>query len=287
MSILLYNVQGLVRYKLTDPDFINYVSKYDLILVCESWTSKTSNITISGFESFPSHRPKVNKKARRCSGGVILYVKEHFVKGVSVIKDDTPDIIWARLDKDYFALENDLLLCLAYVMPSNSSGNTYIVHDIFDQLVLDITKFEEEFTNPSYLIAGDFNARVSSEPDYVINDVAKYLPLPDEYIEDDFDFSIRSTADFTVNVRGRELLELCQMCNLRILNGRVGSDKRFPQKTCFLYNGSSTVDLMLGSPSLFKYFVDFVVHDPLVFSDHAPVSLSLSVNGHTQVYFTC
>ena len=236
-----------------------------------------SNITIPGFESFPSHRPKRNKRARRCSGGVILFVKQHLIKGVSVIKDDIPDIIWARLDKGYFGLENDLLLCLAYIMPSQSSGNAYMEHDIMEQIVLDIAKFADEYINPFYLIAGDLNSRVSSELDYVKNDQVKYMPLPDEYVEDDFDFSVRSTADFTVNARGKQLLELCQMCNLRILNGRVGNDKIFPKKTCFVYNGSSTVDLMLGSPSLFKYFVDFVVHDPLVFSDHAPVSLSLSV----------
>ena len=234
-----------------------------------------SDLSISGFQAFPSHRPKNNKKARRNSGGVILYIKESILHGVKVIKDDTPDVVWAILDKSYFGWKNDILLCLVYIMPLNSSGRAHIENDILEQITLDISRFENDYESPLFLIAGDLNARVSSELDYIENDTVKYLPLSEEYIEDDAAFSIRSTADFAVNTQGRQLIEFCQMCNLRILNGRVGSDKNFPKKTCFAHNGSSTVDLMLGSPSLFKYFSNFVVHDPLVYSDHAPISLSL------------
>ena len=233
MSILLYNVQGLVRYKLTDPEFIKYLSPYDLILICESWTSELSNISISGFEHFPSHRPKMNKKSRRNSGGVILYVKEHILQGVSIIKDDIPDMIWAKLDKEHFGFENNILLCLSYIMPSNSSGQAFIGNHFLEQMTLDIAWFDNEYTHPLFLIAGDLNARVSSELDYIGNDHVKYLPLPDEYIEDNDAFSIRSTADFTINAQGKSLIEFCQMCSFRILNGRVGSDKNFPKKNLF------------------------------------------------------
>ena len=189
-----------------------------------------------------------------------------------------PDILWLKLDRSYFGWEKDLFLCLTYIMPNNSSGQAFCEYSMMDQIVLDMAKFDEDFDHPLYLIAGDINARVSSEQDFVENDNVRYLPLPGEYIEDNSEFSIRSTADLTVNSQGKKLIEFCQMCNLRILNGRVGSDKNFPKKTCFTHNGSSTVDLMLSSPSLFKYFKDFTVHDPLIFSDHAPVSLSLSIH---------
>ena len=111
-----------------------------------------------------------------------------------------------------------------------------------------------------------------------MHDSVRFLPLPEEYTEDVISLSPRASADAVINMQGKRLLELCKMCNLRIFNGRVGSDRILPRKTCFSYNGSSTVDLMLGSPSLFTYARDFVVHDTLVFSDHAPVSLSLIIN---------
>ena len=268
----------MVRYKLTDPEFISYVNKYDVILLCETWTSKLSSLSISGFEVFASHRPKINKKARRCSGGVILYVKESLLKAVTVVKDDVPDMLWVRLDKNHFGFVNDLLLCLCYVIPNTSSSQTAIEYDIFDQIVLDIARFENEFDNPLFLVAGDLNSRVAAEPDHVVHDTVRFLPLPDEYTEDESSLLPRANADAVINMQGRRLLELCKMCNLRIFNGRIGSDRIIPRKTCFTYNGSSTVDLMLGSPSLFTYARDFVVHDTLVFSDHAPVSLSLTIN---------
>ena len=82
-----------MTYKLADHDFINYISKYDILLLFETWTSHLSPIDISGFEAFPSHRPKINKKSRICSGGVIIYVKNYLLQPVSLVKNDTPDMI--------------------------------------------------------------------------------------------------------------------------------------------------------------------------------------------------
>ena len=273
----MYNIQGLTRYKLSDADLINYITKFDIILLCETWTSKKSAIGIPGYEPYFSHRPKLNKNARRCSGGVILYVKENILSYVKIVKDDIPDMVWVKLDKNRFGFENDLLLCLCYVSPNTASCQSATYHDVLDQIVLDIAKFECDYDKPLYLVAGDFNSRVAAAPDYVEHDDFRYLPLPDEYTVDDNIVSARSTADATVNAQGKRLLELCKMCNLRIFNGRFGSDGRSPRNTCFTYNGTSTVDLILGSPPLFSHALDFVVHEPMVFSDHAPVSLMLSV----------
>ena len=236
-----------------------------------------SPVAIAGYEAICSHRPKLNKRARRCSGGVILYVKEDILSFVTVIKSDIPDMVWIKLDKHRFGFVNDLLLCICYVSPNVASCQSATDHDILDQIVLDIAKFECDYENPLYLVAGDFNSRVAALPDYVEHDDSRYLPLPDEYTVDDNIVSPRSTADATVNAQGKRLLELCKMCNLRIFNGRIGSDVLLPRNTCFTYNGSSTVDLYFGSPTLFSYAIDFVVHEPLVFSDHAPVALVLSV----------
>ena len=47
-----WNINGLVR-KLTDTDFINLVSSYDIMLLNETWISKNDNINldIQGYTS--------------------------------------------------------------------------------------------------------------------------------------------------------------------------------------------------------------------------------------------
>ena len=122
MKFMLYNVQGLTRYKLSDPQFIDYITKYDLIMLCETWTSAKSNFTIPNYEAFYSHRPKRNKKAKRCSGGVIIYVKERLLGAVSMIKNDIPDILWLKIDRKYIGTAKDLLICACYIAPQYTQG---------------------------------------------------------------------------------------------------------------------------------------------------------------------
>ena len=71
------------------------------------------------------------------------------------------------------------------------------------------------------MLTGDFNARTSTNPDFVPFDNAIHLPLPPEYTADSE--IPRSSQDTVLNeFYGRQLLNLCQAARLRILNGRSG-----------------------------------------------------------------
>ena len=78
LRVLSWNVNGLYR-KLTDYEFLEYVSDYDLLLLSETWTSnKTAmNLEINGYtcEHVCGNKTPGAKKGRY-SGGVSLYVKK-------------------------------------------------------------------------------------------------------------------------------------------------------------------------------------------------------------------
>ena len=66
------NINGLTSSKLEDPDFLNYICKYGIIFMYESWTHKKSDIKLNGYESFNFYRRFQNRRANRCSGGIVL-----------------------------------------------------------------------------------------------------------------------------------------------------------------------------------------------------------------------
>ena len=273
-----YNAQGLSAYKLNDPEFLRCIFKYDFVLICETWTSLSSSYDVQNYQSFPSHRVKFDANATRFSGGVILYVKDHLSPGVTVVKDDVPDIIWVKLDKIFFGLSGDIFLCLCYVLPSNSSYRAKLEFDILDQIMLDVSKFNDEYPNPIFLISGDMNGRTHEEHDYVEHDSVDHLPLPDDYIEDLPLSYTRSNQDKVINAQGRSVLDLCKMCNVRIANGRMHSDRNVGKFTLYTWNGASAVDMVLASPPLFTHIGDFEVLDPVMYSDHCPVYFELNTS---------
>ena len=129
--------------------------------------------------------PNLIKKSRRNSSGVILCAKTILSSGISILKDDVPDMIWLKLDKTFFGVPDDVLLCLCYITPSNSTYQIVNKHNLFDQIALDIAKFEYDFDSPLFIVAGDLNGRTGSGvADYIECDSASYLPLYDNYVED-------------------------------------------------------------------------------------------------------
>ena len=60
--------------------------------------------------------------------------------------------------------------------------------------------------------------------DLIENYYDRYVPLPDDYEIDEGCQNMRNNQDKTINTNGRQLLDVCKMNNLCILNGRVGDD---------------------------------------------------------------
>ena len=75
IKILSWNVEGLNSEKKGNKDVSNFISAYGLIVLYETWTSKNSNVELSGY-SKPVHsfRRFRNRRAKCASGGVLIYM---------------------------------------------------------------------------------------------------------------------------------------------------------------------------------------------------------------------
>ena len=140
-----------------------------------------------------------------------------------LVKTDCDDIIWLKFEPVVFS-ENALYLCVCYVLPTGTSREVIVETSVFDRVSNDIAYFHSNNNESdcSFIICGDMNARTKDLPDMVLDDNFVHLPLPDDYILDDF-IMPRASEDKISNQNGTLLLEFCKQTNMRILNGRTGS----------------------------------------------------------------
>ena len=81
----------------------------------------------------------------------------------------------------------------------------------------------------------------------------------------------------TCNSSGLKVLDICHSTDLRIVNGRIGSDADIGHFTYMSPNGESLIDYAIMSQDI-HILNDFVVHEMYSCSPHVPIQINLNVN---------
>ena len=252
--------------------------------MCETWTNERSDITLEGYEHYAFHR-KRKPRAKRDSGGLILYYRTNIAKGIKFLKKFGESVIWIELDKEFFKLEQTIIIACCYVVPQGSSRNDILDINVFDELVMSIAQYASLYEHVGFIIMGDFNARTATDADLVVNDNNEYLPLPDDYIND-VTMNDRISKDIRApTANGRQLLDTCKSCSVRLLNGRYGHDRGVGEFTFHSTQGSSVVDYIAMSTIILHCICDFNVLDVAqAISDHNMLSCQIIVGQLPQIY---
>ena len=116
------------------------------------------------------------------------------------------------------------------------------------------------------MLAGDVNARTGKEKDFITDESGKFIHGGD--IPSPPNLTKRQNFDNIVDDHGKQLLDLCKTCDLRILNGRSKGDTlgKFAHHSI---NEVSTVDYTIVNLDLFASVHGFAVKQPNIFSDHS------------------
>ena len=165
------------------------------------------------FHSAKSQTPQ--KENGRSSGGIALGFTTTIKQGIKLISHRN-NFLWTKLDKTFLHIEKDIFLCAVYIPPRDSP---YFNPDIFDELQNDITKFSSKGFG---LLEGDFNARTGCAQDFI--DIDQCIHIPGDNFSPKHDLRRRKNYDHQINDHGQSLLEICKMCDLRIVNGRTTWD---------------------------------------------------------------
>ena len=242
----LLNCQGLVTKrtnKLKSTEFKRIFNSHDVVLLTECWTNQFSETSVDNFEAYVLNRNENKKNSKRNSGGIILYIRNKYVSKDNLIFTSQDDILWVKISSSTLSTENDLYICLCYVVPDSSSRQALLETNIFDRILESVVYIESKSQNDcNIIICGDFNGRCSNRPDFVLDDDSIHMNvLPDEYTPDRF--MDRYSQDIGhVNNNGLLLLDLCKQTGVRIMNGRVGADRGVGKFTFVGSRGSSLVD---------------------------------------------
>ena len=144
-----------------------------------------------------------------------------------------------------------------------------VTEDFFKTFNDEIRVFREK---GQVFVQGDLNARTANESDFIKYD--KYDKMLTNY-----DNQIRRNfQDHKKNMRGVELLDICKINDLMILNGRTTGDL-FGSFTSHQWNGSSVVDYALTSNAYMENVLSFRVGPYLPWlSDHCSLHTTIRIN---------
>ena len=103
---------------------------------------------------------------RRYSGGISVLDKKNFRKGVTFFSSKSNELVWWKLDKMFFNMEENICVCSVYIPPSNSKYFSKTEKDPYDELQAQILHYSRL---GKIILMGDFNARKGSLSDSIEN----------------------------------------------------------------------------------------------------------------------
>ena len=236
---------------------------------------KKSDVNINGYKCFNFYRKFQNRRANRCSGGIVIYVKDIISDGIKIVRNHFDSVIWLKLDRNFFNIESDVYIAGVYVWGENSPAYNFADVDFFSVLQDDINDNQSQ---GRVVLCGDWNARVGngSRPDFIPCDRVVENTDSDNYLPDSL--SLRRSQDNVCNSHGLKLLDLCKSTSLRIANGRLGSDNGIGTFTYASRTGCSVIDYVILGQSDFCCMNDFKIHPFCEWSDHTPLSYNIVCN---------
>ena len=180
-------------------------------------------------------------------------------------------MIWIKIKNQYHDNPCDIYIGLAYLSNENNSQS---ISEKIKNISDDIELIKEK--GGEIILSGDFNARTGCAKDAVENDKFNYLDT------ESIDLPIRNSADHELNSKGKELLDICKIYDLCIINGRKTGDL-VGNYTSFQPGGNSVIDYSIVSQSLFYDILSFNVGEfnPWI-SDHCPIHQTVKLCNTTR-----
>ncbi len=268
------NING-VGDKLTIEENVKALSDNDIIVLSETWLTKQSGkIRINGFKEFNNYRKHLHCNARRASGGMLVYIRDKYKRVIKIVDILCDHFIVIEIT-DLFDFPVFLIMC--YVPPEDT---TYVCRSCDNNFCDTLRDLVIKYSSKgSVSVCGDLNAHTAllndnvscvdsfTDPSDMINSIPWSIPIPK-----------RASCDHRINNYGRELISLCDISGLRIMNGRCSLDNGIGKPTYIKGNTKSVIDYLLVQEKLYPFINEFSVGDKWPDSDHCPINFSFNVS---------
>lgn len=290
ISVLSWNVCRSLQDKLNDSEFVNVISKYDIICLYECWIESDVELYLEKY--YCKSCPRLYGKG----GGIVVFIRKELEEYCEFVTNVNDNIVVLELSGRLTVNGNNTYIFACYFPPVNSTYYCRCDTDLFISLEDLVSQYKND--NSTIIVTGDFNSRTSDNDDFIdndrLNEVASDLLANVVHYMSDSVIRKRYNMDSTVNQFGRQLLTFCKTTSLRIVNGRHGDDTG-GSITFYGARGSSLIDYLLVDESKFSSIVDFQTGIFNPFSDHSPITFSVKsckiepggqVDGDSEIFET-
>ena len=287
IKIVGLNVCGL-KSKLRNGIFDEFAKHYDILCLSET---KVDHFDLKGTSLNNEYSSFVKEKSintHRFGGvhGLCMLVKNDIASHAQLLTDiQSPYILWVKFRKEAFGIECSIG---SVYLPCASGHHKY--NNMFDAIRNDVWNLKINYNVPICLI-GDFNSRTGTMDDVMVIEQSIINTCEIEaFAQELFDMSSINDSDtlcekihnkdIVVNGNGEALIDLCLVTNMRIVNGRLGSDKGIGELTYRHTTGNSTIDYCVVTPNLIPHIHNFEVDvlDRSLSDCHSPIILTLKTN---------
>ena len=230
----------------------------------------------------PGYKAHNNTRVKENDGGVCTLIRHEIASGIKRYPCNISDVVVCKLKATSFNLDTDIFIVNAYVRPANTS--TVTSDETGREKLQQLDSYINELSSKGcILLCGDFNSRIGTEIDHIMNDdngADSFIPIPDDYVCQDL--LPRNSKDLKTNGHKRPFLDMIINNRLHILNGRTLGDSQ-GDFTCIKPNGSSVVDYFIISSDHNNLISHMKIKSFSMFSDHKPLELSLNF-GANKIY---
>ncbi len=279
LKCVYMNVNGLGD-KLTIEDNVQSLHDNDVIVISESWVTKDTDpkkYNIAGFADPENvYRKYLHDKARRPSGGMIVYIRDAYKNVIKVIETICDHFAIIEI-KQLFDFPVYIIMC--YIPPEDT---TYVCRTCDNNYCDTLRDLVIKYSNKgTFAVCGDLNAHTA-----LINDDVSHCDTvtdPSDMVSSTpwgFSLPHRASCDSRVNNYGRELISLCDISGLRIMNGRCSKDNGIGKPTYIKGDTKSVIDYLLVQEKMYSSINDFSIGDKWPDSDHCPIKFSFSISMH-------
>ncbi len=276
LKFVAMNVKG-INSKFSIPGHLEALVSCDVILLCETWLRKDTKLKsyrIPGYKEFNNYRKHLHKKARRSSGGMIVYIRNTLLKYIRVVESICDHFMVLEIT---CPMGKPTYLVFSYIIPKDT---TYLCKTCDGNYFETLTDLVIKYSNKGNVgVCGDLNSRTANLIDEPVELQVNLLDCPISDLEPpkwSESLPPRVSKDTSHNSNGIDLLSLCHSSGLRIMNGRCFKDKGIGDYTYSINNNKSVIDYLLLNEQLYNKLSDFDVGIKWPDSDHAPIYFEIA-----------
>ena len=251
LQIGSFNVHSIGN-KLESQIISDWLIAHDIVFLCEIKTGGVINVP--GFKVIYGSIENPDR------GGVALLVKRHLVDFMTSIDLSENDQIWFRM-----TIYPNVQFGACYIPPNDSLYYKDSNHAFIQAKCAD----NPHITN---IVFGDLNSRLGLAVSDLVADDSQYSYDPIDTLK-------------TPNTHGRKLLSIAKYCDMVMVNYLVYNCRSFRGGLSFRkkHRWISEIDVCLIDKKSVSKMESFFIDQRLDFpSDHAPMSIYLSLGDHTR-----